>query len=283
MGDEVSKLPRCTLQDRNQWIDAGTTNLQRTCTQLPSGEQGSSFEFLTGPRGPVDAVVDVTFPLGPGLTWDSVQRSLYDHAAQKISEQARALHARGDISVIEVDQFVNQRNALKQATRSKLSPLGKQFSKFLNPSSEFKDLQGLLKEKGSLEAVLKGVGRTRTWVNRLSFVGRLAGPTVLVIQIKLSADTIASADEGERWRVGIGEAAEITGGAVGGWYGAGIGCSAGAAATVWLFGVGGAAGCAVGGIIGAVGLGFAAGKTLRFAAEESYDGGRAIMYWIEEQ
>ncbi|MCA8990804.1 MAG: hypothetical protein KDA88_02440 [Planctomycetaceae bacterium] len=283
MGDQVSKLPQCTLQDANQWVDGGTIMRRRSSLPLPTGERGHGQEMLRGPSSPVEATVEVLFPLAPGLTWDGFQRAIYDKAAQAIAEQAQQLQSQGRLTLAELEQFVSQRNTLKIAMRDQLSPFGKQFSELLQPRSDLKSMEQLLQKKGTVEAVVKGLGKTRGWVNYIGFAGRLAGPAVLVIQVKMSADVIAAADESNRWRVGIGEAAEITGGAVGGWYGFGVGCSAGAAATVWLFGAGAAGGCAVGGIAGALGIGFAAGKSLRFVAEETYDGGRAMFYWIENQ
>lgn len=281
MGDWTSKQPICHSQDPLYELDSGTTNLQRTGLNLPVGESGSIGGALQGAPPVAKGVVEVTFPLAGGMTWDAFHRTLYDQAAKKIFEQAQELMRKGALGPAEFEQFVEQRNALKIATRSQLSPFGKTFSEILQPANQLKTASQLLEENGSIEAVIKGLGKTRGWVNRIGIVGRFAGPAVLVVQITFAAQVVAEAPEDQKWRTGIGEAAEIGGGLAGGWYGAGAGCAAGAAATVWLFGAGALGGCAVGGALGAIGLGFAAGKTLRFAAESAYDGGRAAFYWIE--
>lgn len=281
MGDWTSKQPVCHSQDSQFFLDSGTTNLQRTAMQLPVGEGGTLSAELKGSPPVAKGVVEVTVPLSGGMSWDAFQRMIYDRSAKQILEQALELSRKGALSPSEFEQFVAQRNALKEATRSKLSPFGKMFSEILQPSSDFKTAQQLLDKKGSVDAVIKGLGKTRGWVNRIGVVGRFAGPAVLVVQISFAAKVVADAPEDKKWRTGIGEAAEIGGGLVGGWYGAGAGCASGAAATVWLFGGGAIVGCGIGGILGGIGLGFAAGKTLRFAAEASYDGGSAAFYWIE--
>ena len=281
MGDAASKQPMCLASDPQYSLDPGTTNLQRSSLQLPAGETGQSGGQLRGQPPTAKSIVEISVPLSGSLTWDAFHRTVYDAAAKNIHEQAMQLARQGALTPAELAQFVEQRNALKTATRSQLSPFGKRFSELLLPAKDFKSAQQLLDKKGSLDAVIKGLGKTRGWVNRIGIVGRFAGPAILVVQITFAAETVSEAPDDQKWRTGVGEAAEIGGGLAGGWYGFGMGCGAGAAATVWLFGAGAAVGCGVGGLLGAAGLGFAAGKTLRFAAEATYDGGRAAFYWVE--
>lgn len=281
MGDWTSKQPVCHSQDSLFTLDSGTTNLQRTSLQLPVGESGSPGAPLKGAPPVSKEVVEITLPLAGAMSWDAFHRAIYDQAAKKIQEQAFELSRKGALSPIEFEQFVAQRNALKVATRSQLSPFGELFSEILHPQSEFKTAQELLNKKGSIDAVIKGLGKTRGWVNRIGIVGRFAGPAVLVVQITFAAQVVADAPDDQKLRTGVSEAAEIGGGMAGGWYGAGSGCAAGAAATFWFFGGGAIVGCGVGGVLGGIGLGMAVGKSLRFAAEAAYDGGRAGFYWIE--
>lgn len=97
----------------------------------------------------------------------------------------------------------------------------------------------LLAEKGSIEAVVQSVGRSRLVVNRIA-VSRVAGPTAVVLSLTFSAIAIREAPEGQKSRVGATQAGGTIVGLAGGVAGAWAGC-------VWGLGwVGDKAGRAVG-------------------------------------
>lgn len=121
-------------------------------------------------------------------------RQSYDQANQVIQAQARSLLARGNVNAGEARALVEgQRNALVVQMRNRLSPWGRLYSELLKPTSSLPTLAQLVRRKGSIEAVLESVGRSRASVNRFAATMRVAGPAAIVVQITLSGVIIAQA------------------------------------------------------------------------------------------
>lgn len=83
--------------------------------------------------------------------------------------------------------------------------------------------------KGSVQAVLVSVGKTRAVTNRIAFIGRTAGTAGFVLEIVAVAVVIEEAPENERKRVATEEVAGAAGGLAGGTCGYWAGGLAGAA------------------------------------------------------
>jgi hypothetical protein len=138
-------------------------------------------------------------------------------------------------------------------------------------------LNQLVARKGSIEAVLTSMGKSRSSVNRFAATVRVAGPAAIIIQISLSGVIISQAAPQDRARVASAQAGSITGGAAGGAGGAWAGCLVGAALLspslilpiVGEIGTGG--GCLIGGIVGAFGLGAAGAAVGEQAGTATYD------------
>lgn len=226
----------------------------------------------------IQVTVNGTYAVGVTQSWDAFMRQSYDHANQAISRQANLLLQRGNITPQEARALVEgQRNALVTQMRQKLSPWGRIYSELLKPSSSLPTLDQLVARKGSIEAVLISVGKSRNSVNRFAATVRIAGPATIIIQITLSGVIIAQAAPEDRARVASGQAGAIAGGAVGGLGGVWAGCVTGAALLsptlalpiVGEIGTGG--GCLIGGIVGAFGFGAAGAVAGERAGSATYD------------
>lgn len=125
----------------------------------PPARPASSAE--TYPFSPaVEEAVELAFPIAPHNTWDSFLRRAYDAQTKVLQAQANALLHRGTITVAEARELVEvQRNRLVTEIRSKLSPPGRLYSELLKPSNDLPTLEKLVKQKGSIEAVLQSVGK----------------------------------------------------------------------------------------------------------------------------
>ena len=233
-------------------------------------------QYLYSPA--VQIMVNGIYSVGATQSWDSFMRQSYDHANQAISRQANLILQRGNVTAQEARSLVEgQRNALVMQMRQRLSPWGKIYSELLKPSNRLPTLDQLVAKKGSIEAVLTSVGKSRSSVNRFAATMRLAGPAAIVIQIALSGVVIAQAAPQDRNRVASGQAGLIVGGAGGGAAGAWAGCVAGAALlspslvipVIGEIGTGG--GCLIGGIVGAFGFGAAGAAMGERAGNAAYD------------
>lgn len=226
----------------------------------------------------MQASTQATYGVGTAYTWDAFIRQSYDQANRAINDQARILTNRGNVSWVEARALVEgQRNALVMQMRNRLSPWGRIYSELLKPSANLPTLDQLVARKGSVEAVLVSVGKSRSSVNRLTATLRVAGPAAIVIQLTLSAVIIAEARPEERGRVAAGQGGAIAGGALGGAGGAWAGCATLAAIAspslvlpiVGEVTTGGA--CLVGGIAGAAGAGWVGAMLGERASASAYD------------
>lgn len=226
----------------------------------------------------VQIVVNGTYAVGVTQSWDAFMRQSYDQANQVISRQANLLLQRGNVTAQEARALVEgQRNALVMQMRNRLSPWGRIYSELLKPSHSLPTLEKLVAKKGTIEAVLTSVGKSRSSVNRFAATVRIAGPSTIIIQIALSGVIIAQARPQDRARVASGQAGAIVGGAAVGAGGAWAGCLAGAALLsptlvlpiVGEIGTGG--GCLIGGVAGALGFGAAGAVVGENASTAAYD------------
>ena len=217
------------------------------------------------------------YGVGASQTWDAFMRQSYEQANALIQAQARALQLRGNVSPAEARLLVEgQRNALVLQMRNRLTPWGRLYSELLKPSS-LPTLEQLVRRKGTLEAVLVSVGRSRIAVNRFAAVMRVAGPAAIAVQISLSAVIIAQAAPEDRNRVASGQVGALAGGAAGGAGGAWAGCAGLAALaspslTIPVVGevtTGGA--CLIGGIAGSAGAGWLGALLGQRAGTAAYD------------
>lgn len=233
----------------------------------------------------VKTVVQVSMPVGAQMGWDSYVRLLYDQASQAVQRQADALLVRGNITFAEAKALVeSQRNSLVLEFRKPLTPFGKLYSEILKPSNDLPTLERLVAEKGSIEAVLQSVGKTRVVVDRIAVVSRVAGPALVVLSLTFSAIAIQEAPEGQKGRVAATEVGGTIGGVGLGVAGYWAGCVAGASfASPSLVipgwgevGTGGA--CLIGGIAGGLGFGLAGDKAGRAAGAAIYDFVTSFQY-----
>lgn len=217
------------------------------------------------------------FGVGSNLAWDSYHREVYNQLNAALQKQAGLMSARGAITEPEARALVAQRNRILMESRNKLSPFGRLYSEILKPSSKLPNFDTLLAKKGSIEAVVESVGKTRAVVNRISIGMKWAGRSSVVVQVAVSAYVIAEAPPEQRERVASGQAGAVGGAALFGWGGAWAGCASAAllaspSLTIPIVGEvteGGA--CLVGGIIGGFGLGSAGGILGQKAGEATYD------------
>ncbi|HUZ62564.1 MAG TPA: hypothetical protein VMU82_02515 [Acetobacteraceae bacterium] len=174
-------------------------------------------------------VVDVPLGGAADFTWNSFQRDLYEKANEAIQRQANELLRRGNVTYDEAQQLVEvQRNGLVIEMREPLTPFGRYYSEVLKPTSELKTLDQLLAEKGSIELVLRSVGRSRQAVNRMALVARRAGPALIAVDVVLTIVIIDLAPADKRGEVAAGQAGGIAGSALGARYGGLAGAWAGA-------------------------------------------------------
>jgi hypothetical protein len=179
----------------------------------------------------VRAKATLDIPLGGATdyTWNGFQRLFYEKATAAIQRQADILERRGNITAAEARQLVEvQRNSLVLATRDQLTPFGKYYSEILKPTKDLKTFDLLLAEKGSIEAVIRSVGKSRQAVNRVAFVARRVGPAAIVLDIVLTIVIIDQAPAAERQKMAVGQVGGMAGSLVGGRYGGWAGAWAGA-------------------------------------------------------
>lgn len=224
-------------------------------------------------RETVQIADDMTAP----MAWDSYWRTAYDRADRVLQAQADKLLKRGNITRLEFDELVKARNTLVREFREPLSPFGKQYSEILKPVTRLPQPSELLNKKGSVEAVLESVGKTRTTVNRLSMAFRVAGPALLVLDITVTTLVVMKAPPDQRGRVSATEYTGLGFGLAGGVGGAWAGCVTLAALgspslVLPIVGeVTEGALCAVGGILGGLGVGWVGRETGKVAGEAVYD------------
>jgi hypothetical protein len=219
-----------------------------------------------------------TLGVASNVTWDSFVRQSYQKATALLQLQADDLIRRGNVTVAEARALVEtQRNALVVAMRQRLSRFGRLYSEILKPTEKLPTLEQLIARKGSVEAVLTSVGKSRAVVNRFTAALRVGGSGVIVLQIGLSAVVISSASPKERGRVAAREIGGLGGAAAGAWGGTWAGCAALAAIAspslvlpiVGEVTTGGA--CLVGGIAGGFGAGWIGAILGQWAGEAAYD------------
>ena len=158
-------------------------------------------------------IVEVTGPLAANMSWDGWWRLMYDRSDKLIQKQANALLARGNVTEAEARDLVEvQRNGMVIEYRKPLTPFGKFYSETLKPASSLPTLETMIERKGTIEAVLRSVGKTRTSVNRFAFIGRTLGTAGFVVEIVSIAVVIELAPADQKGQV----ASEQIGGAVGG-------------------------------------------------------------------
>jgi hypothetical protein len=217
-------------------------------------------EYLYSPAYKVGA--DVAVAVGPAATLDGYLRLIYDRMNHVIQTQANGLLSRGNITSHEASELINARNQLLMRVRSHLSPFGQLYSEILKPRASLPDLDKLLKQKGTITAVLQSVGKTRQVVDKLGVVMRVGGPATIIVSITATAVVIAKAPADQRARVASREIGATGGSIVLGTGGMWAGCASAAALAspslvlpvVGEITTGGA--CLVGGLVGGLGLGY---------------------------
>ncbi|MDZ5648159.1 hypothetical protein [Nitrospirillum sp. BR 11828] len=173
--------------------------------------------------------LDITIGGAVDYTWNSFRRLSYERIGAAIQRQANALLDRGNVTFQEARELVEvQRNGLLISVREDLTPYGKYYSEILKPTASLKSLDQFLAEKGSIEAVLRSVGKSRQAVNRVAFIARRAGPSLIVIDVVLTMVIIEQAPAEQRALIAAGEAGGIAGSVVGARYGGLAGAWAGA-------------------------------------------------------
>jgi hypothetical protein len=221
--------------------------------------------------------VQITDKMTAPMAWDSYWRMAYDRADKVLQAQANKLLRRGNITKVEFDELVKARNTLVEEFRKPLSPFGKLYSEILQPTSKLPQPSELLAKKGSVEAVLESVGKSRATVNRLSMVFRVAGPALIVLDITISTIVVMKAPAEQRGRVATREytglGVGVAGGAGGAWAGC-VGLAALGSPSLVLPVVGEVTEgvlCAVGGILGGLGGGWAGREAGKAVGESAYD------------
>lgn len=226
-------------------------------------------------------VINVPGPLAANMSWDGWCRLVYDHFNKVIQRQANELLRRGNVTFEEMRKLVEvQRNGLVVEMRKPLTPFGKLYSEALKPATSLPTAERLLARKGSIEAVLVSVGKTRAVTNRVAFIGRSLGTLGFVLEIVIVAVVIEQAPPNQRDRVATEEISGAVGGLAGGTGGYLAGGLAGAAwAGTWAaptliipvvgeFTEGGA--ILIGGIAGALFGGWVGHRTGKVAGREAW-------------
>jgi len=222
------------------------------------------------------STVEVLFSIAPQLTWDGFQRAAYDKLNAALQEQANTLLRRGNITYQEMENLVNARNSSLLRIRDRLTSFGEMYSEILKPGASLRGAEQLLREKGSMEAVLESVGNTRQVVDRIGIVSRIGGPVTIILEISIASVVIAQAPPREKGRVAAKQVGGSFFGVLGGSGGLWAGCAGGAALVSWSLvipyvGEGAAGtGCLVGGLLGGLGIGFAARKGGERIGEGAY-------------
>jgi hypothetical protein len=260
-------------------IDRGT--MCRAVTPAPgtvgltAASEPQNNQVLYSPA--VKVVVDVPFAIAPGMTWDGFWRLVYDRANAGLQRQANLMLEQGRITVAESRALVNGRNELLLRIRSRLTPFGELYSELLKPGASLRSFEQFVAEKGTIEAVLRSVGRTRAVVDKIGVASRVAGPAAIVLEISLTALVIQQARPEDRNRVAAREVGGLVGSVGGGLGGMWAGCAGFAALAspslvvpvVGEVSTGGA--CLVGGILGGLGVGWLGRRAGEAAGEGLYD------------
>jgi len=270
-------------QRGSQWIDDGTLSRSRTpppgpvrTREAPAPDAAADdARYWYSPAYKV--AVDVPFAVAPGMTWDAFWRLVYDNANAALQKQADLMLESGRISAAEARQLVDGRNELLLRIRRRLSPFGELYSEILKPARSLKSFEEFMAHKGTIEGVLRSVGKTRAVVDRIGVVSRVAGPASIVLEITLTAVVIQQAAPEQRNRVAAreigGAAGSVAGGLAGMWAGcAGAASLASPTLVVPLWGevsTGGA--CLVGGLLGGLGVGWFGRQLGAAAGEGAYD------------
>jgi hypothetical protein len=173
-----------------------------------------TIEFFYSPA--VTVSVNASFGIGSNLSWDAYARHLYQQADLALQRQANALLASGRLIESDVRALSVKRDLVRSNVRNRLSPFGRLYSEILAPASRNPSFEERLLEKGSLDAMLKSVGKSRAVVNKLVTRMRWAGRATIVLQVVFSAVLIAEAQPEERARVASRQGGAIGGAVVGG-------------------------------------------------------------------
>lgn len=253
----------------------GPIGVERDWTRRSARPSAQTPQLLLSPL--FQETVQVTSNMTAPMAWDAYWRMAYDHADKALQAQANDLLKRGNITRREFDELVKARNQLVQEFRKPLGPFGKQYSEILKPVAQLPQPSQLLASKGSVEAVLQSVGKSRATVNRLSMVFRVAGPPLLVLDITVTTIVVMQAPAEQRDRMAAREytglGMGLAGGAGGAWAGC-VGLAALGSPTLVLPVVGPVAAgtlCAVGGVLGGLGIGWVGREVGKAAGEGAYD------------
>ncbi len=244
-------------------------------TQASLHPSSSTPQLLLSPvfQETVQVINNMTAP----MTWDSYWRMAYDRADKVLQAQANELLKRGNITKGEFEGLVKARNELVEEFRKPLSPFGRQYSEILKPASKLPQPIELLTRKGSVDAVLESVGKSRATVNRLSMVFRVAGPALLALDITITTIVVMKAPPEQRGRVAAREYTGLSFGVAGGAGGAWVGCVTLAAlgspslALPVVGEVTEGALCTVGGLLGGLGVGWAGREAGKATGETVFD------------
>lgn len=242
---------------------------------LDPASHGLAEQVLLSPafQNTVQVSNDLTAP----MTWDAFWRSAYGRADKVLQAQANELLKRGNITRGEYEALVNARNDLVTEFRKPLSPFGKAYSEILKPGTRLPQPGELLTRKGSIEAVLESVGKSRAAVNRLSMVFRVAGPALIVLDITVTTVVVMRAPAQQRARTAAREYTGLGAGVAGGAGGAWAGCATLAtlgspSLVVPIVGEVTEGGlCLVGGLLGGFGVGWLSREAGKKAGEAVYD------------
>jgi hypothetical protein len=260
-------------------VDDGTMIRLQSPRPGPVGAEGAGQsipeQVLLSPafRNTVQVSSNMTAP----MAWDAFWRSAYGSADKVLQAQANELLKRGNITRAEYDALVHARNDLVVEFRKPLSPFGKAYSEILKSSARLPQPGELLTRKGSIEAVLESVGKSRASVNRLSMVFRVAGPALIVLDITITTVVVMRAPPEQRGRVAAREytglGAGVAGGAGGAWAGcatlATLGSPSLVVPVVGEVTEGGL--CLVGGLLGGFGVGWLSREAGKKVGEAAYD------------
>jgi hypothetical protein len=280
MGNSRRPGPMCTT--KGDYIDEETMCLSLSPTpgpvciaSRPEPAPPLTEDVLLSPV--FQEAVQITDNMAAPMTWDSYWRMAYDRADKVLQAQANELLKRGNITRQEFDRLVKARNTLVEEFRKPLSPFGKQYSEILKPVSKLPQPAELLAKKGSVEAVLESVGKSRAAVNRLSTVFRVAGPALFVLDMTITTIVVMKAPPDQRRRVAAREYTGLGVGVASGAGGVWAGCVTLAALgspTLVLPVVGEVTEgtlCAVGGLLGGIGVGWVGREAGKAGGEAVYD------------
>lgn len=286
------RVPGPLCATKSEPIDSGTSCLHRTAAPglvkgppvaalAPAASAASDDYFYSSA---IKVVVEVPVSIAPGMAWDGFWRMIYDKTNEGLQRQAAELLKRGAASAEEARQLVNARNTLLLRMRSNLTPFGELYSEILKPRTSLKSFEEFVASKGSIEAVLKSVGKTRAVVDKIGAVSRVAGPAAIIIDISLTAVVIQQAAPQERGRIAAREIGRMAGSIGGGLGGMWAGCAsasllASPSLVIPVVGeitTGGA--CLVGGMFAGLGFGWLGRK----AGEHFGEGLYAIVNEVSE-